>query len=221
MVFSEKMKSNASAPPRRKRLSREESRAETRRQLLDAAWGLFAEKGFEGCSVDELVERAGYTKGAFYSNFESKDAIFLELLKQHKAETLGRLKALLADGCGMEELLRRLEAYNRDLEKDTVWCLLSVEFQVRAAREPAFRAVFEELSRADRAKVAVFIKTLFQKAGAKLPARAEHLAVAFMALIQGLTLRSIAEPRALPAGTTGKIVSLFQRSLLDRNGGSE
>jgi TetR/AcrR family transcriptional regulator, transcriptional repressor of aconitase len=208
------MKSTRNPLAPRIRLSREESRSETRRRLLNAAWQVFAQKGFEGCSVDELVERAGYSKGAFYSNFESKDAIFLELLKEHKAEMLGRLEELLEADCGVNELLRRLEIYNRDLEKDMIWCLLSVEFQVRAAREPAFRKLFLELSRIDQIKVARFIKTLFERAGVRLPAKAEHLAAAFLALIQGLALRRAADPRGLPAGATGELVSLFQRTLL-------
>jgi AcrR family transcriptional regulator len=211
------MKSNPTRLGPRIRLSRDESRAETRRRLLDAAWQVFAEKGFEGCSVDDLVERAGYSKGAFYSNFESKDAIFLELLKEHKAETLGQLEALLDAACSVDELLGRLEMYNRNLEKDTIWCLLSVEFQVRAAREPTFRKVFAELSRVDQVKVARFIESLFERAGIQLPAKAEYLAAAFMALIQGLALRRAADPRTLPAGATGELVSLFQRTLLGRN----
>jgi TetR/AcrR family transcriptional regulator, transcriptional repressor of aconitase len=216
-IFKEKMKSRPTRLAPRIRLSRDESRAETRRRLLDAAWQVFAEKGFEGCSVDNLVERAGYSKGAFYSNFESKDAIFLELLKEHKAEMLGRLEELLDADCSMNELLGRLEIYNRDLEKDTIWCLLSVEFQVRAAREPAFRKVFAEFSRIDQVKVARFIESLFERAGVQLPAKAESLAGAFMALIQGLALRRAADPRGLPAGATGELVSLLQRTLLGRN----
>jgi AcrR family transcriptional regulator len=217
LVFWKGMKSNPAKLTPRIRLSRDESRAETRRRLLDAAWQVFAEKGFEGCSVDDLVERAGYSKGAFYSNFESKDAIFLELLKEHKAQMLGRLESLLEADCSVEELLGRLEIYNRNLEKDTIWCLLSVEFQVRAAREPAFQKVFAELSRVDQAKVARFIEGLFQRAGVQLPAKAGHLAAAFMALIQGMTLRRAADPRALPAGATGDLVSLLQRALLGRD----
>lgn len=211
------MNRNSSPIPARARLSRGESRAETRRRLLDSAWQIFAERGFEGCSVDDLVERAGYSKGAFYSNFESKDAIFLELLKEHKAETLGRLQALVDPDCSADELLARLEKYNRDLEKDTVWCLLSVEFQVRAVREPAFRKVFAELSRADQANVARLIEMLFERAGARLPAKGGHLAAAFLALIQGLNLRRAADPLALPEGSTGEMVSLLQRALLGRN----
>ena len=206
----------AKKTPPRTRLSRDESRAETRRHLMDAAWQCFAEKGFEGCAVDDLVEKAGYSKGAFYSNFESKDAIFLELLREHKARSLAQLEALLALDLSADELLERLETYNRDVEKDTTWSLLSVEFQVRAAREPAFRTVFAELGRSDRAKIARFIEALFQRAGAPLPAKAEHLAAAFMALFQGLILQRAADPRALPSGTAGALVSLLQRALMGK-----
>lgn len=61
----------------RRRLTREESQAQTRGRLLDAARTVFAGRGYHGASVEEIAEEAGYSKGAVYSNFESKEEIFL------------------------------------------------------------------------------------------------------------------------------------------------
>lgn len=60
------------------RLTRQESRALTREKLLAAAGKVFAREGLGGASIDRIVEEAGYTKGAFYSNFTSKEDIFLQ-----------------------------------------------------------------------------------------------------------------------------------------------
>ena len=62
------------------RLTRPERKAATRRELLDAARTVFLRRGFHGASLDEIAEEAGYTKGAVYSNFEDKDALFLAVL---------------------------------------------------------------------------------------------------------------------------------------------
>ena len=80
--------------PAPKRLTREESRAVTREKLLASAYEVMAREGYEGASIDRIAEEAGFSKGAFYSNFESKDEIFLELLETHLA---GRRQARSRD----------------------------------------------------------------------------------------------------------------------------
>ena len=63
--------------PAPKRLTREESRAVTREKLLASAYEVMAREGYEGASIDRIAEEAGFSKGAFYSNFDSKEEIFL------------------------------------------------------------------------------------------------------------------------------------------------
>jgi AcrR family transcriptional regulator len=65
------------------RLTREQSQAVTRQKLLDSARELFARGGYGGTSIDAICEHAGYSKGAFYPHFPSKEAIFLDILEQH------------------------------------------------------------------------------------------------------------------------------------------
>ena len=64
------------------RLTRSEQQGRTRAALLDAAGAVFVERGFQGASVEAIAERAGFTRGAFYSNFASKDELFAELLQE-------------------------------------------------------------------------------------------------------------------------------------------
>ncbi len=61
----------------RKRLTRQESKEVTRKRLIEAAERLFIRKGFNNASVEEISEMAGYSRGAFYSNFDDKEQIFL------------------------------------------------------------------------------------------------------------------------------------------------
>src|ERR1700743_653113 len=89
----------------KQRLSRQESRLETKAKLLDSAAQLFARGGYEGASVDLIAENAGYSKGAFYSNFESKEAIFLELLAAHKRREIEALSQLLTRDISGSELV--------------------------------------------------------------------------------------------------------------------
>ena len=80
-----------------KRLTRVETRARTREQLLDAAAFVFARKGFAGASVEEIAESAGYSTGALYSNFESKEQLFLELLSARRSRGIARRTTAIAE----------------------------------------------------------------------------------------------------------------------------
>lgn len=73
------------ASPERRRRTRAEQRAETRARLVEAAGEVFAAHGFEGASIDEITERAGYTRGAFYSNFTDKAELLIELSEARMA----------------------------------------------------------------------------------------------------------------------------------------
>ena len=83
----------------RKRITREDSRDQTTQRLLDAAQKLIAKKGLNAASVEDIAEAAGYTRGAFYSNFNSKGDLFIELLRRDHAETHAELAPCAAMRC--------------------------------------------------------------------------------------------------------------------------
>src|ERR1700733_1904981 len=91
----------------RKRLSREDSREQTTQRLLDAAQKLIARKGLDAASVENIAAAAGYSRGAFYSNFSSKDDLFIELLRRDHQKTMVELNALRASELSVDEVQRR------------------------------------------------------------------------------------------------------------------
>src|ERR671910_2664738 len=72
-------------------------REATRQKLLDAAAQVFAEVGLDAASVEAVCERAGFTRGAFYSNFETKDELFLELAGNVARERVAAVRSRVAD----------------------------------------------------------------------------------------------------------------------------
>src|SRR6476661_10603064 len=80
------------------RLTREQSRDQTRQRLLDAALTAFMNKGFGVTSVEDIAAAAGYSRGAFYSNFGSKSELLLELLRRDHDATMGRMRSIFEDG---------------------------------------------------------------------------------------------------------------------------
>ena len=134
----------------RQRLTRQESRLETKTRLLDSAAQLFAKGGYEGASVDLIAENAGYSKGAFYSNFESKEAIFLELLDLHKRREIEALAQLLTRDVSGSELVSLIRNTQNEGASDFDFGLLSAEFQLQACRDKTFAKTYGKLHRAHK-----------------------------------------------------------------------
>ncbi len=128
-------------------------RQRTRARLLDAAFDVFAEQGVRAASVETIAEAAGFTRGAFYSNFSSKEELFFALMEREKVMRLEQLDS------GVEQFLRPLvgaggvelddadviRTITRILElqsDDRRWWLVQSEFLLLALRDPAISADF-------------------------------------------------------------------------------
>jgi AcrR family transcriptional regulator len=110
-------------------------RQETRARLLDAAFAVFAARGFGAARIEEVCEAAGYTRGAFYSNFASLEELFFELYEQRAGALADQVAVALADGGGtVPELVERVVDA---LRVDRDWLLVRTDFQLHAARHPA------------------------------------------------------------------------------------
>ena len=173
----------------KQRLSRQESRLETRTKLLDSAAQLFARGGYEGASVDLIAESAGYSKGAFYSNFESKEAIFLELLDAHKRREIDALAQLLAQDIPASELVSLIRNSETGRVSDFDFGLLSAEFQLQACRDKTFAKTYAKLHRTHRDTMAGLVTKLFGRLDRIPPSDPKDLADIIMALTTGLSLQ--------------------------------
>lgn len=196
------------------RLSREESQKRTRMQLLESAREVFARHGFVGASVDQIAEHAGYSKGAVYSNFTSKEALFLELLRNHMNQELAELRTLLARGGSAEEILRALKKRYSTLEDKELWSMLSTEFQLQAGRQPEFALPFAALYRDQRNALAELVLLIAKKAGVPPPSNAAELATSLMGMTHGIALQRAADPDGVPAATAGRAIEIFLSAIL-------
>ncbi len=126
------------------RLTREQSRDQTRERLLIAAHRIFLKKGFVAASVEDIAAAAGYTRGAFYSNFRSKSDLLLALLERDHAEVQADFQAIF-DGGGTREQMESMSlAYYRTLFQDDEYSLLWGEAKLQAARDAKFRVRFNQ-----------------------------------------------------------------------------
>ncbi|QFZ87831.1 TetR family transcriptional regulator [Variovorax paradoxus] len=193
------------------RLTREESRAQTRERLIETAQQLFVSNGYGGASIRDIADKAGYSQGAFYSNFSSKEDVLLELLRRHmEAEALQLFKAMGDERQAPEQMLAELEAWASTLNHDADWCMLSIELQLHANRSQSFAQEYKKVWDRHRSEIGGVIGQLFHKLGRMLPAAPEELAAAFMALSHGLALQRMST-RPDPSG---RLIMVFLRGLI-------
>lgn len=135
-------------------MTRREKQQRTRSSLLKAATKLFCSRGLEGASVDEVSQAAGYTKGAFYANFKSKEELFLVMLDERFAQELERIDRALS---GSEEPHTEARAAAADFihfAGDEEWPRLYFQFVAHAARDDEFRQELATRQQAMREKLA-------------------------------------------------------------------
>jgi AcrR family transcriptional regulator len=193
------------------RVSRDERQAQTRQGLLDSAQQLFVMHGYGGTSIRDIADRAGYSQGAFYSNFVSKESLLLQLLQGHMQAEAGQLSGLLAtDEQTPEQIFTALERWADVLNQDVDWCMLSIELQLHAWRSPSFAAEYQLVWEVHRGQIAAVIETLFRRCKRIPPALPEELAAGFMALAHGLGLQRSSSTGKTPA----RIMITFLRGLV-------
>src|SRR4029453_14349373 len=180
------------------RLTRAQRRQETRARLLEAAGQVFAHRGFHAATVDEVAEAAGYTKGAVYSNFATKDELFLALLDERLAAQLQQVDALYAIESSGELLAALRGRTEREFAAARDFGVLMVEFSLYAMRNPAAQAELAKRYRQLRGRLAELIAERYARRQASPPMPPEHLAALVLATDAGLFLQYSAEPGALP-----------------------
>jgi AcrR family transcriptional regulator len=139
--------------------TRKERQADTRISLLRSAARLFSERGMEGTSVEEISADAGYTKGAFYANFKSKEELFLTMLDEHFAAEIERMdRALAGSGEPGEEARHAAADFTQYVFADSEWPTLYFQFAAQAARDDEFREELATRSRAMRSKMTEILR---------------------------------------------------------------
>jgi AcrR family transcriptional regulator len=162
---------------------------ETRQKLVDAAKTVFARYGFEAATIEDIAAKAGYTRGAFYCNFKSKEDIFIKCMERVLGQwspEFEKLSQTYRDPC--DRLAGLQELYTRIMASDDATKLLLLEFKFYAVRHPKRHAkLAAAYARVRQAREHLLEKTA-SELGLKLPVSADILETAFAALIAGLAL---------------------------------
>jgi AcrR family transcriptional regulator len=193
----------------RKRLNREESRAQTRQALLAATGKVIAKRGFGGTSVEDIVAEAGYTRGAFYSNFKGKDDLFIELLRDDHSDMLEVFREVFRSTSDLTDLGNKLRSYYGQVFRSNDQCLLWMEARLHAVRHAAFRTRLNQLIDENREHITGFVAHYHQLTGTKPPLPPREIAIGLMALAESIKFAHIVDPVQVDDAVANRVLELF------------
>jgi AcrR family transcriptional regulator len=192
------------------RLTREQSRANTRERLLASARRQFAGSGFHGASVEDIASEAGFSTGALYSNFDGKEDLFLELMRHeievHAAEIADAVRARTTVS---ERATGGARQWMELIEREPEVLLLFMEFWAYGARDPAMRPKVAAAFAQTREVLTLLIAEAAREFDLELALPAEQLALAIDALADGIARQKLADPDAVPDELMGTVLSLL------------
>jgi AcrR family transcriptional regulator len=192
------------------RLTRKQQQADTRSRLLKSAARVFCRKGLERGSIDEVAEDAGFTKGAFYANFRSKQELFLAMLDERFADRLDEIDRVAGEGGRLESRAREAGIdFARHLGADAEWQRLFFEFAAHAARDDEFREELVTRYRALRERIAEIYRRGAERAGVEPPLPVDQAAMMTFAMANGFALEKLLEPDEVPDELYGTMLAVF------------
>ena len=189
-------------------------RQETRTRLLDAAVEVFAEEGLQGAAVEAVCARAGFTRGAFYSNFSSKEQLFLALLErefERRAEDLEakarELEPTLRERSGCispAEAARYIAEFFAPASEATTWFVLEAEFLLLAMRDPSIAPGHHEFIDRFYASIAGVVERVISAAGRRFALPVER-AIPVLSGVYERALRTAALAGPEASGAFGEL----------------
>jgi AcrR family transcriptional regulator len=199
------------------RLTRKQRQEYTRSRLLESAGRVFARRGLAQASVDEVAADAGFTKGAVYANFGSKEELFLEMLDARFDRRLADMDRALSTDEPPEAQAR---AAGRDfvdyLSGDPEWARLFFEAALYAAREETFRTELQSRYAAMRERMAELLRQRTEAGGFDPGIPFDELAAMIFAMANGVAFERFVEPDAVPDDLFGSMLELFTLGAANR-----
>lgn len=154
---------------------------------------VFVRSGFDASSVERIAEAAGFSRGAFYSNFEDKDELFIAVLNKKRLEIAGALAEIFRRETNAARRLLAVRDWYVSQEKQKSWTILETEFTLRALRNRTVKSRLASLQRQELESYSALVAQYFSETGHPMDGRAETVALSLMAIVLGLASLSLVD----------------------------
>ena len=197
-------------------ISKQKERTEaTRRRLLEAAERVFVRDGFEAARLEDIAAGAGYTRGAFYANFESKEDIFFALLEHWISGRIEQINSLLRQHGTAQTRVRALRRHYAQLATNRSLALLSLEFKLFAIRHPQAHARLRARQQKLRSCGGDILLRIMKDLGRSLPLSSTAAATGLAALSNALLLDHLVDPATLSDEDTRRLLGMFFDAVIE------
>ena len=190
------------------------TRDDTREKLFEAAARVFEEQGIGGASIEAIAAAAGFTRGAFYSNFKSKDELIIAMLENHVEQSILRIRDLLERHRNLADFIEALRTMNRS-QQDPLGRspLLHMEMILFVARAEKRRPELAKRLRARRKLVADIIETTAKNSGRTVILNPAWAGALVLALEDGFRLHRLIDPESTPPDSFFRAIGDLQRAM--------
>jgi AcrR family transcriptional regulator len=190
------------------------TRDTTCEKLFEAAARIFEEQGIGGASIEAIAAAAGFTRGAFYSNFKSKDELIIAMLEDHVEQSIRRNLDLLARHKNLAEFLDALRNMDRSRQDPLGRSpLLHMEMILFVARAEKRRPDLAKRLRARRKLVADIVETTLKNSGKNRAVNPSWTAAIVLALEDGFRLHRLIDPETTPSDSFLRAITDLQRAI--------
>jgi AcrR family transcriptional regulator len=190
------------------------TRDDTREKLFEAAARVFEEQGIGGASIEAIAATAGFSRGAFYSNFTSKDELIIAMLEDHVAQTMRRNLDLLARHSNIDDFIAALKTMDRS-QQDPLGRspLLHMEMILFVARAEKRRPELAKRLRARRKLIVDIVEATSKNSGSNRALNATWTAAVVLALEDGFRLHRLIDPETTPADSFLRAITDLQKAI--------
>jgi AcrR family transcriptional regulator len=190
------------------------TRDDTREKLFEAAARVCEEQGIGGASIEEIAAAAGFTRGAFYSNFKSKDELIIAMIEEHVEQSIRRTHELLARHNNLPDFLAALKTMDRTKQDPLGRSpLLHMEMILFVARAEKRRPELAKRLRARRKLIADIVETTARTSGRDPRLNPAWTGAVLLALEDGFRLHRLIDPETTPADGFLRAIGDLQRAM--------
>jgi AcrR family transcriptional regulator len=190
------------------------TRDATCEKLFEAAARVFEEQGIGAASIEAIAAAAGFTRGAFYSNFVSKDELIIAMLEDHVEQSIRRSLDLLARHTNLADFIDALKTMDRSRQDPLGRSpLLHMEMILFVARAEKRRPELAKRLRARRKLIADIVETASKASGKNGSPDPAWTAAIVLALEDGFRLHRLIDPETTPADSFLRAIGDLQRAI--------
>jgi AcrR family transcriptional regulator len=209
-----KISSSISRPAERSTSRHRERSHVTRARLIRAAEKIFARDGFEAAKLEEIAAEAGYTRGAFYANFKSKEDLFFSFLEGEISSRINHMERLVKSVRDPADKLKAFREFLFTMAQDRRWSLISLEFKLFAVRHPEVKARLAAMNRRLVRPRVNILQEITEGTARSLPLSPNTVAISISAVINALALEHMLDRAVMPETALKTVLTRYLESLI-------